>query len=77
MAASATKPPGFKEEVKVCADCSFWDGKGLCLLPINGSPANWPADDDSVCDSFKAIAETDDVKGRLWKAHRRRLERTK
>jgi hypothetical protein len=69
MATSASKPPGFKEEVKVCADCTHWDGKGECLL------YHYPADDDSVCDSFKAVAEGDDVKARLWKAHRRRLER--
>lgn len=71
MAISAKRPPRFKKEVRTCSDCTHWDGKGECLM------YHYPADDDSVCDSFSAIPESDDVKGRLWKAHRRRLERTK
>lgn len=69
MSSDSKKPPNFKQEVKICADCRHWNGKDECLM------YHYPADDDSVCDSFSAIPEGDDMKARLWKAHRRRLER--
>jgi hypothetical protein len=70
MAAHTTseKPPGFKD-CEPCSECVHWDGKDECLL------YHYPAEDDNSCDSFKAIAEGDDIRARLWKAHRRRLER--
>ena len=62
------KPPGFAD-CEPCSECRFWDGKGECLK------YHYPAEDDNTCDSFSPIVEGDDVKARLWKAHRRRLER--
>lgn len=64
------KPPGFKELPRACADCSHWNGKDECLL------YHYPSDDEDTCDSFKEGPQ-DEATNRLWKAHRRRLERNK
>lgn len=70
MATTATKPPGFKELPKACADCKHFNGKDLCQL------YNYPVDDEDTCDSFTPGPE-DEATNRLWKAHRRRLSKEK
>ncbi len=69
----AKTPPNLKEAHE-CGDCSYYsgpqEGQGHCKM------YDYSVGEDEVCDSW-VPGDPKDAAKRAWKAHRRRLEKSR